>query len=352
MFGKTKRYELNKIYHTAKGMVKFLKYIETEENDPKVQYINLTTNEIITDYYGTMYYKIIKHHKKVGLPIPEAVKYEYYVDLKRDLKFGVEMELISPIYNLERELVNAGIPVCTPDTTHQVVSGWKLVRDGSINAPRGYYGYELVSPPSYSFSQLETVCKVLKENGVKTNKSCGLHVHHDINELKRLQIKRIYEFYSKYEKLIDFMHAESRDSNPYCKSIKYIIDKVRDAETKEQLLVNVAGKGSSRYYDNSRYYKINLRSYLYYGTIEFRHAGGTVDFNEIKSWVLFTHKIIERALQINNDIQPMNEENKEKYIENPVSQFENMMKEIDIYWLTDAYKNLLKRAEKRARRIA
>lgn len=351
MYGKSKRFRLNEVFKTAKGDIKFLRYIETEENQPKVEFINLTTNTVEIDYYGIVYYKVIKFHKKLGIPAPESVKYEYTVDFKRDLKFGVELELIVPsTVNIREKLSDAGVKISHPDRTHDVVSGWKLVYDGSIRAPRGFIGYELVSPPSTNFDDLKIVCNILKENGVKTNTSCGLHVHHDIHELKRQQIIRIYDFYNKYEKLIDAMHNKSRECNLYCKSIKSIIDKVRDCETKDELLVRVAGKGNTNYYNNVRYYKINLRSFLYYGTIEFRQAAGTIDFNEITSWIIFTHKIIERALQIGCNIEEMNEEELAEYEYKPITQLENMMKELGIYWLTETYKNLQKRIEKRSRR--
>lgn len=354
MFGKTKRYELNKLYHTAKGRVIFLKYIETEEDDPKVEYHNIDTNEIIIDYYGTMYYKIVKQHKKLGIEIPQAVKYVYNVDSDRQLKFGIEMELVSPVskYVLERELARKGIRISSPNSTHQVVSGWKIVHDGSIRCGNSESGFELVSPPSFDFTELEIVCNVLKELKIKTNQSCGLHVHHDISNLKRRQIIRIYDFYCKYENLINLMHKENRDSNSYCKSISRIIEDVRNSNTKEELLVKIAGKGNNAYYNNCRYYKINLRSFLYYGTIEFRHAGGSTSFDEIKDWILFTHKIIDRALEIENDIKPMEEMQALDYILQPASQYENMMKELKVYKLTDTYKRLYKRIEKRSRRIA
>jgi len=353
MYGKTKRFMLNEIFHTTKGDIKFLRYIETEENQPKVEFLNLSTNTIETDYYGIVYYKVIKQHKKLGIPVPESVKYEYKIEFERDLKFGVELELLVPRdINLENRLINAGIIITNPASTHDVVEGWKLVFDGSISAGSGYKGYELVSPPSSNFDDLKIVCKVLKESGVKTNTSCGFHVHHEIKELKRRQIMRIYNFYYKYERLINLMHNKSRDDNRYCKSLDYIINSVRGCQTKEEMLNKIAGKGETRYYSNCRYYKINLRSYIFYGTIEFRQAAGTIDYNEITDWITFTHKIIERSLQIENDVQEIDREQKDEYISNPASQYENMMNELGIYWLTDTSKNLLKRVEKRLRRAA
>ena len=347
MLGKSKRFKLNEIFHTAKGDIKFLRYIETPV-EPLVEFINLKTGKVETDVYGIVYYKIIKYHKKLGIPTPKSIKFEYKIDFKRDLKFGVELELVVPRgINLEQKLRDAGVLVSNPNSTHEVVRGWKLVHDGSIRAPHNYRGYELVSPPSTDFKDLEIVCKVLKENKVKTNTSCGLHVHHDIHELKRQQIIRIYEFYNKYERLINCMHDKSRDYNKYCKPIRNIIDDVRSCNTKTELLTEIAGKDITRYYySNCRYYKINLRSYLYYGTIEFRHAGASIKFDEIKDWIIFTHKIVERSLQIGNDVLPMDEDTLEKFKQNPINGFDIMMEELGIFELTTTSKNLRKRAKK------
>ncbi len=348
MYGKKKRLNLNEKFQTPQGEITFLKYIETKENQPLVQYINHRTGEINTDYYGVMYYKVIHYHKRNNLEVPQTYNYTYPIEFKRDLKFGVEIEITIPIrVDLQEELQKVGVKAVYPNSTHDVVTGaWKLVHDGSIRSTSNYKGVEIVSPPSTNFDELEKVCSVLKKVKAKSNKSCGLHVHHDIHELKRQQILRIYNFYSKYEKLIDLMHPESRENNRYCQPIKNIINKVNGCETKTELLKKVAGQGSSSYYNSCRYYKLNLRSFLYYGTIEFRQAASTINFDEISSWITFTHKIIDRALEVGHNIEPMENEDLEKYNENPATGFENMMDELNIYWLTNTSQNLQKRIAK------
>lgn len=348
MYGKTKRFKLNEEFQTSKGPIKFLRYIETEENQPKVEYIYLNTGETEIDYYGIVYYKVLKYHKKLGIPQPESVKYKYHIDTNRDLKFGVELELtVKSARELRLKLAENGISVKNPNSTHEVCNdGWKIVYDGSIRAARGYEGCELVSPPSTDFKELEIVCKVLSEIGAKTNVSCGLHVHHEIKDLKRQQIIRIYEFYNKYEKLIDLMHSKNRENNKYCKPISYIIDKVRQCDTREKLLNDIAGRLHRGYYSSCRYYKINLRSYLHYKTIEFRQSDASIKFEDIKSWVMFTHKIVERGTKINCDIEPFETPDEFEYLVDPTSKYENMMKELGIYWLTDEYKMYDKKVNK------
>ena len=353
MYGKTKRFKLNEEFQTAKGPIKFLRYIETEENQPKVEYIYTNTGATEIDYYGVVYYKVLKYHKKLGIPQPESVKYKYKVETNRPLKYGVELELVVPSQmRLKRELEANGIKVIMPNVVHEVTEGaWKIVYDGSIRAPRGFEGCELVSPPSTDFKELEIVCKVLSEVGAKVNTSCGLHVHHEIKDLKRQQIIRIYEFYHKYEKLIDLMHSKHRENNKYCKTLRYIIDTVRECDTKEKLLTKIAGKLQRSYYASCRYYKLNLRSYLNYGTLEFRQSDASIKFEDVSNWIMFTHKIVERGTRINCDIEQFDWEEEIHFNANPVSKYEEMMKDLGIYWLTDEYKMYDKKVNKNRARV-
>lgn len=269
------------------------------------------------------------------------------LSLTRNLKFGMELELTVPSRSLlERKLTERGITVVTPSSTHEVVSGWKIVSDSSIRVrTRGYQGCELVSPPSTNFDELKIVCEVLKEIDAKVNSSCGLHIHHDISDLKRRQIMRVYNFYNKYEEVINYSMPANRVDNRYCKPVSTIINKVNSCETKQQLLKEIAGQGSRLYYSNCRYYTLNLRSFLYYGTIEFRQGFATIDFDTISSWILFTHKIIERALEIENDI----EYNVESLDIN--NKFSEMIKELKID-NTSVEKNMKNRFKKYKRRAA
>lgn len=259
------------------------------------------------------------------------------IEYNRQLKFGIELEMLVPDkHELARKLESAGIPIQLPGGhgTHRVLeNSWKIVYDGSIERSSGTYGWdgvELVSPPSGNFEQLKIVCEVLKEVGAKANASCGFHVHHDISELKRKQIIRIYNFYNKYETYIDMIHKASRANNRFAKPVGNIIDRVNRCSTKSELLSEVAGQGRGGYYNNIRYYKINLRSFLYYGTIEFRQHAGTVSYEEITNWINFTHKIVERGLEIENDIVYPEYDERRQWSENNKLAFESMFKELHV----------------------
>lgn len=328
---------------TTKGMITIVNHYE--ENG--VIYTTYSLNGVeITKKHSDVYKNVYYYIRKTNGTIPtrgmssrrtRAAVEETIIELtyNRQLKFGVELEVTVPD---KRELIEKleakGIAIKTPyaSSTHAVVeNAWKIVYDGSINAGRGYEGCEIVSPPSYNFNELKIVCDVLEEVGAKVNSSCGLHVHHDIKDLKRKQIIRIYNFYNKFEKYIDMIHKASRKNNRYAKSISGIIDRVNNSETRNELLRNVAGQGvSNSHYYGIRYYKINLRSFLYYGTIEFRQHAGTIKFEEISNWINFTHKIVERGLEIDNDVQYPTIQQEMEWGTTPAKAFEEMYKELHI----------------------
>ncbi|HAU85100.1 MAG TPA: hypothetical protein DCW90_06255 [Lachnospiraceae bacterium] len=337
----TKRFEIGSQHLMAKGTLKVKSYFE--END--ILYMVYTLNEDPTEYtnkYVNVISIIYKWQKKNGITSATTVEEFVELTLTRSLKFGLEMELTVPSKELLRtKLIEAGVRVSNPSSTHEVVVGWKLVYDGSIQTSRGYEGVELVAPPSTNFDELEIVCKVLNEIGAKVNNSCGLHVHHEIADFKRQQILRMYNFYSKYEEVINSFMPASRLNNRYCQPVSRIIDKVNNCPTKEKLLKDIAGKGARGYYDSCRYYTMNLRSYLYYGTIEFRQHAGSTNFEEISNWILFTHKILERGLEIGNNVQPL-----DSSITTKKAKYEELKKELKIERtkLAKHFENRLKKA--------
>lgn len=222
---------------------------------------------------------------------------------ERKLKFGVELECITS--HSQSELVDlitgAGVKCQSiVGNVHRVIpKAWKVVYDGSVSN-----GWEIVSPPSSNFDDLEKVCNVLNANGVSVNKKCGFHVHHQIKDLDIKAIKNIYEIYNKYEKdVIDMYVPKSRrigsECRRWCRPLFEIMDEIRSADTINDLVVdnNVGGGRGGSHYKDCRYRSINFRAYVQYGTIEFRQHSGTLDFEKIKNWVLFTHKIIEVATQ-------------------------------------------------------
>ena len=94
--------------------------------------------------------------------------------------FGVEIECTGvDNYTVSAALNNVGV-FCMVEYYNYTTRGhWKIVSDCSVH---GDYAKEIVSPVlngQAGLDQLKIVCHVLNELGIKVNRSCGLHVHHE-----------------------------------------------------------------------------------------------------------------------------------------------------------------------------
>ena len=217
---------------------------------------------------------------------PEQVQSKTYKFMPFNRKFGVEIEAHGITKaRIAQKLRTAGINVEVQGYNHNTSGAWKIVSDGSVN---GSDAWELVSPILQGLAglaELETVCNTLEANGVKVNKSCGLHIHFDAQAMKVEQVKNVLINYANFETIIDSFLPISRreNNNTYCKSVKGFEDRIQNLTTISQMANEMSG----------RYYKMNLQSYSRHQTIEFRQHSGTVEFTKISNWILFLHNLVE-----------------------------------------------------------
>jgi len=173
---------------------------------------------------------------------------------------------------ITQALNEAGITCQNIGYTHRVTRAWKLIYDGSC-------GFELVSPILYGFDgleQLKKVLSVLNQQGAKTNRKCGIHVHFDAGNLSFGQIKSACQRFIDNEDLFDAMQPESRrrNNNYFCQGHGRInVMRCRNISG----LINKVSR--------SRYKKLNLQSYPRYGTIEVRHHAGSLNYKKLSSWI-------------------------------------------------------------------
>ena len=213
--------------------------------------------------------------------------------------FGIEIEA----YGVERSVLcdalrTAGIACQDHGYSHATTDHWKIVSDSSI---QGENTFELVSPPlkgADGIRQVETVCAVLHTLGVKVNKSCGLHVHHDANDLSLDHWKNLVKYYIKYEATLDTLVPSDRrqGGNSYCKALRANFASIKDAfkaidraTTLRELSEIVCG--------NNRYYTLNMTAFWRHGTVEVRHHSGTVEADKILHWVSLTQCLVTRAME-------------------------------------------------------
>jgi len=249
-----------------------------------------------------------------------ASQYKPKFDARR--KWGVEIELISPVssYELSRLINEAGVSCEVESYNHARRGHWKITTDASVHANRAQMRrrnsneMELVSPPlkgEEGFRQLKIVCDVLEAVNADVNKTCGLHVHHDMPEYRNnyddmgVIAARLYDAYAEYEGVIDRLMPGSRrgNSNTYCRGHRGYEHNYNPKATKVGFTSSgrklTLRESKSVYSYNvaswTRYVKVNLDALERHGTIEFRHHSGTVEFAKIKNWIVFTQLFLLKA---------------------------------------------------------
>jgi hypothetical protein len=219
-----------------------------------------------------------------------------YESKRAEKLIGLEIEFFGVNYQtVVRELNAAGVACNWKNYTHVTdTNAWKLVYDVSVTSTntgaRG--GLELVSPPltmDVMDAQMKIIHEVFGRIGAKIDKTCGVHVHHEIDDLNVEHIKNLYTIYSKHNGTIDEIMPKSRRSqsgNRYCKPLKQsLVNAVQDCNSIQEI----------QRVTTDRYYTLNFTSYVKYGTVEFRQHSGSYDYEKIMSWIRITQAMVHTA---------------------------------------------------------
>lgn len=194
-------------------------------------------------------------------------------------RFGIELELIFP-RGTGRHEINAAL-------TAAGLVGWAARTDGSLSGN----GWEVVSPVlagEDGIDQVRKATRALRALGATPNRSCGMHVHHEVRDLTVDAIKQVFRVYRANQDLIDGLVAPSRRGRQtYCGTIRddemSQVERARDLRSIGQFY---------RFYSN-----LNLGAYGRYGTLEVRQHQGTCDPEKVVSWIKFGQAVIDRAAE-------------------------------------------------------
>lgn len=205
-------------------------------------------------------------------------------------RFGIEFEA----YNVTKEKLAhqmslLGINVLVEGYNHTTRAHWKIVSDSSI---QGSNAFEVVSPVLVGLDgldQVKKVCQALKNCNAYINKSCGLHIHFDAQNMDLAHWKNVYKNYAGFENEIDELMPQSRraNNNQFCKSLKNIVNLQQKINNSSSL------QAIAKVFSGSRYFKINPISYARHNTIEFRQHSGTIEFEKVENWILFLHNLVD-----------------------------------------------------------
>tara|TARA_R110002020_G_scaffold51921_2_gene146466 strand:+ start:4681 stop:5706 length:1026 start_codon:yes stop_codon:yes gene_type:complete len=252
-----------------------------------------------------------------------------------ELAFGVELEILIP-RDVSRDTIimalNQHNIECHEEAYgHDTVEYWKMTTDCTVKPLSFSYNYygenELVSPKLYGWAgkmELKKVLEILNEFGCIVNKTCGTHVHHDVTDMMLKSKEVVNTFLNtlvktviKYEHIIYRLIAPSRlkkigtgywtiparvifGKRTYAELLtvknisKTIEDNLRDdCDRKYQNNGPGVGTGTTPYStQQNRYSGLNLKNIWTRGSVEFRYHQGTLNFEKLWSWIVFTQSFI------------------------------------------------------------
>lgn len=198
-----------------------------------------------------------------------------------DRKFGIEFEFQMPIapvvdeygYNNKYEAVKNLLSDCG-------FGDWNVGHDGSE--------FEVRTPilqGSHGFKQVKNFLGLILDHGANVTNADGLHVHHDAPEFlgnKPLVVRLVENWYENQNEIMKLAHSRRRNGSPCPAWSQFDLTQVNN--------MNEAG---DFYYGRKN---LNISSLRRHGTIEVRLHEGTLDYEEVFSWVRFGQAFIARAV--------------------------------------------------------
>jgi len=158
---------------------------------------------------------------------------------------------------------------------------WDMIHDGSI-----VNGIEFVSKPIWGTAikdALDEIREVFKTNDPYLSFRTSVHVHINVLDIDHDQVEHLVLLYLLYEPALFRLHeAWGRYDNIFCVPARKSI-KVQDGYAK--LLSDLSQGRVRQDYVGYKYSALNPNSLARFGTMEFRHMGGTADMDEIDQWV-------------------------------------------------------------------
>jgi hypothetical protein len=225
----------------------------------------------------------------------------------KTLRFGIEIETVG----LDKEGAARAIAAVLGGTARPAGSGWEAVAadgrvwravpDGSLS---GYRNAEIVSPilAWEDMEKLQEIVRALHAAGARADASCGIHIHVDGRRFDAKELTSLAKIVHKQERLIEAaLGIQSHRLARYCRPIDpAFIERLERRRPRTVSEVNAAWYGqpvqSPGRYDQSRYHGVNLNSYFYRKTIEFRYFEGTTHAGKVKAYVQFCLALAAKAL--------------------------------------------------------
>lgn len=203
------------------------------------------------------------------------------------------------ILPLEDEDTEIGIEI-EVEKVRRIPEGYELWQVKHDNSLRNS-GYEFVTHPvrgkrihyalNWFFSNLNSDHHFSPRTSV--------HVHVNVLALTPKQIAGMALVYAPFEKLLYRFVGGDRDKNNFCVPIADVggAGNIIDVLTMDAYVPQPL--------DSHRYLGLNFDAVRKFGTLEFRHLGGTADMRKIITWINLILKI--RQFAVNNSLETIHE---------------------------------------------
>ena len=202
--------------------------------------------------------------------------------------FGVEMETCT-----RREIDPDGLNL-------------KTMEDGSISGIEYVTG---VLKGDVGVQQLKDICRVLRDEDVRVDKSCGVHIHIGNTIFNRRFSIMLLKLCKQIENDVYAIMPRSRKDNSYCKLLPESISGMNFHNYRKTLGEFTQGCNIDKdynkkknhvggHYNSQRYYWVNLTNCSAATgpeTVEFRPHSATIDFDKIYNWLLICMSIVSYA---------------------------------------------------------
>jgi len=232
--------------------------------------------------------------------------------------FGIEIEMVGKTHSMIAKAVHSVvggkvehvIDKEDDSLTHEDIHAldgrvWKIEDDDSLHAPK-HLRAELVSPKlaETDLGTLKKVVAAIAAGGAHTNPYCGVHVHIGAKDAAVEDICRFIDVMIDEEhKLVKNFNCSPRRLRRFARLMSPGFVKKfrrRRPKTPEELEKLWYGRPAdpqrrSDRYHKSRYRGLNLQSYFYRGTVEFRYFDGSLDQKRIEACVRCCLDIANKA---------------------------------------------------------
>jgi len=178
---------------------------------------------------------------------------------------------------------------------------WQQVTDGSI----GEKGREYVSPilqGDEGFQEIDRMTTLLKSHGYFVKRQCGLHVHIDGRDLECGDIKKLLKITRYYEPVLYAMLPASRREGTYSVPLQRFPKSrfrigIKDEEALKRLWYGRKGEtvNLKSKYHHSRYYGLNIHSWFFRRSLEFRYHSGTLNPLKITNFIIICQAMVDKA---------------------------------------------------------